>query len=339
MTRPVVAVAYSGGRDSTALLHATMAAAESLEVDVAALHVHHGLSANADDWLRHCEAQCLRWAGASGRLSFASVRVASRPARGDSVEAWARTERYRALRAMALERGGSLVLLGHHRRDQAETFLLQALRGAGMAGLAGMPRLVERDGLSWARPWLAVPRESIEAYVQAHRLEYIEDDGNRDTALARNRLRHEVWPALLGAFPEAEGSFAAAATWSHEAGSLLAQIGAADLAASGSGSALKLSAWRALSPERRSNALRRWLRENVGRPATARLTTRLLDELMLPRGATWQVPGGDLRSQRGELRFIAHTAAGMASGGAVLDHRGNPRPVDPGRLGDTDHAN
>ncbi|HET6599350.1 MAG TPA: tRNA lysidine(34) synthetase TilS, partial [Burkholderiaceae bacterium] len=151
MAERIVAVAYSGGRDSTALLHATLAAAAPLSVHVVALHVHHGLSPNADAWLAHCDAQCARWARRGHPLTFAAQRLATQPARGESVEAWARSARYAALAEMALAHGATLVLLAQHRRDQAETFLLQALRGAGVAGLAGMPRGVERAGIVWQR--------------------------------------------------------------------------------------------------------------------------------------------------------------------------------------------
>src|SRR3954468_10368457 len=158
-SRPRVAVAYSGGRDSTALLYATLQVARPLGVEVVALHVHHGLNIRAEAWLAHCKAQCEAWARDGHSVVFSSRRIQEAPARGESVEAWARRQRYAALREMAIEHHASLVLLAHHRRDQAETFLLQALRGGGMAGLAGMPRQVEREGITWARPWLDQARE------------------------------------------------------------------------------------------------------------------------------------------------------------------------------------
>ncbi|MCH8855753.1 MAG: tRNA lysidine(34) synthetase TilS, partial [Proteobacteria bacterium] len=154
-----VAVAFSGGLDSTVLLHAAVRAAAGQQW-IIALHVHHGLHPLADDWLAHCE----RTAMALG-ARFACARLHGAPARGDSVEAWAREGRHRALHDMASAAGVDLLMLAHHRQDQAETFLLQALRGAGVAGLSGMPKLQWRDGLCWARPWLDLPRDAIRAYA------------------------------------------------------------------------------------------------------------------------------------------------------------------------------
>ena len=303
----VVAVAYSGGRDSTALLHATLALAQELGVQVLALHVHHGLSRNADAWLAHCERQCVRWARRGHALAFVAQRLDGKPAAGESVEAWARQARYRALRTMAIEHGAAVVLLAHHQRDQAETLLLQALRGAGVAGLSGMPRAVQRGGVAWLRPWLAMPRDAIDAYVRRHRLRFIDDDSNGDVRFARNRLRLQVWPALTGAFAHADASLAAASTWAQEATAALHELAAIDLATiapatDGSDPGpIDIDAWLHLSNARRSNALRGWLLRHLGRPAEAMLVKRLLAELPACRSAQWQAGGSELRSFKGLL--------------------------------------
>jgi len=301
-----VAVAYSGGRDSTALLHATLNASLEQGVEVLALHVHHGLSAQADAWLAQCELQCVRWKRRGLPVVFVSERLTTKPGHGDSVEAWARQARYRALRAMALANGASLVLLAHHRRDQAETFVLQALRSAGVAGLSGMPREVERDGITWIRPWLDVSRDDVEAYVRKHRLKHVDDDSNTDTRFARNRLRHDVWPALTAAFPQAESALAAAADWAQEAQSCLSELATADLAVMESDKGLVLSKWRALSPPRRSNALRAWLRAKTGHAASSNLVLRLMIELEDKASATWPIERGSVRRHRGVLSFVAN---------------------------------
>ena len=299
-----VAVAYSGGRDSTALLHATLRAAAPLGVQVVALHVHHGLSPNADAWLERCRATCEAWAKNGEPLRFAAQRVAGAPARGESVEAWARKARYDALHELAVKHGAGLVLLAQHRRDQAETVLLQALRGAGVAGLAGMPRVIARDGVTWARPWLGYPRTAIEAYVETHGLEPLEDESNDDPRFARNRLRLQVWPTLVDAFPHAEASIATAAAWAQEASSALGELAALDLTLVAPRGPLQIDPWQMLSPARRSNALRAWLRGQTGASASATLVARLSNELPSARSGRWLVAGGELRSHRAQLMWL-----------------------------------
>ena len=296
-----IAVAYSGGRDSTALLHATLAVAADRGVAVIALHVHHGLSANSDDWLAHCETQCGRWARAGKPIEFAACRLAESPLKGDSVEAWARQARYRALRDMALACGALAVLLAHHQRDQAETFWLQALRGAGFAGLSGMPRSAERDGILWLRPWLDRSRADIEAYARRHRLRHVDDDSNADARFARNRLRLKAWPAMVDAFEHAEASLATSARWAQQASALLDEVAQLDLAAIASAEGLRVTSWMALSPARRSNALRAWIHRQHGAAAPASLIARLLEELPLQGSARWPLFDTELRLYRGLL--------------------------------------
>ena len=296
-----VGVAYSGGRDSTALLHATLAAAQAAGIEVVALHVHHGLHPHADAWLAHCRARCARWARAGRPVRFAFERLTGTPSRGESIEAWARAGRYRALAAMAHAHGCALVLLAQHRRDQAETVLLQALRGAGMAGLSAMPAGVSRDGIAWHRPWLDQPSQAIDAYVRRHRLRHIEDASNADPRHARNRLRRDVWPALLSAFPEAETALATSARWAQEARECLAELAAEDLARVADAQGLRLALWQRLSVPRRSNVLRAWLAMALDAAAPASLVQRLLHELPGAGPAAWLVGGVTLRRHRGRL--------------------------------------
>ena len=302
-------MAYSGGRDSTALLHATLVAAAESGARVLALHVHHGLSPHADAWLAHCEDQCARWRKRGSQLDFIAHRVTTRPAPGESVEAWARTARYAALHAMALTHGATLVLLAHHQRDQAETLLLQALRGAGTAGLAGMPERAERDGIIWQRPWLHRSRAEIDAYIRRHRLRHIDDDSNADARYARNRLRLQVWPALSDAFPNAEASLAASARWAQEADAALRELAVLDLAQLADARGLRVRAWRELSAARRSNALRAWLAAALGVAVPASLSERLLDELMRLRVGRWPAGHAELRLYRGLLTCETLAAA------------------------------
>ncbi len=312
-----VAVAVSGGRDSTALLHATAHAAAGLGVVVHALHVHHGLQPEADDWLAHLRAQCRRWAARGLPLHFHARRLAGTPGAGDSVEAWARNGRYIALAEMARAAGCSLVLLAHHRRDQAETLLLQALRGGGPAGLAAMPGSALRGGITWARPWLGQPRDHIDSYLRRHRLRHVDDPSNHDPRHARNRLRSALWPALLAAFPDAEAGLQAAALRSAEAAACLAELAAADMRTAVVGGALQTDAWLCLSAARRGNLLRCWL----GGPES--LVQRLLLELPRLRSGRWPVPNGELRLHAGQL-----CRAAMAAPAPAREPAGQPLALD-----------
>ncbi len=293
-----VAVATSAGRDSTALLHCTLRAAAPLGIEVLALHVHHGLMPQADTWLKQVREQARRWGAV-----FDCRRLEGRPGPGDSVEAWARAGRYAALAEMAANAGCSMVLLAHHRRDQAETWLLQALRGAGPAGLSAMPMQARRGGIEWARPWLAEPREAIEAYVQRHRLRHADDASNADAQWARARLRQTVWPALAAAFPRAEQTLAAAAALAQQAARLADEVAALDLPAVTDGAALRIEAWRQLPPARRRNALRAWLAQVCGVLPPETLLRRLEAEWPGPSARRWHAPGGELRQHRGRLTF------------------------------------
>lgn len=297
----VIAVACSGGRDSTALLHATAVAARSLGSRVVALHIHHGLSAHADAWLAHLREQVGGWAADGLPVSLVHEQLTGAPGPGDSIEAWARAGRHQALQRLTLAAGADLLLLAHHRRDQAETFLLQAMRGAGVAGLSAMPRTQWRDGVCWARPWLDRRRESIEAYVAEHGLRFIEDDSNGDARFARNRLRLEVWPALTAEAPGAEAALAQAAAWAQEAAELQREIAEDDLARWSDVEGLSQAMFGALSPARTSNALRAWLHRATGRTAPATLIRRLMTEAPVATVARWPLGGTELHLYRGRF--------------------------------------
>lgn len=320
-TPPVVAVAYSGGRDSTALLHVTSRLARQAGgLRVLALHVHHGLQAAADEWLSHCQLQCEAWAAQGLPVSLDWAHLALDPQPGHSIEALARQGRYRALASLASKHGASLVLLAHHRRDQAETFLLQALRGAGVDGLSAMPRLAARNGITWARPWLAQPREAIEHYVAQHALTHIDDDSNADGRYGRNRLRLQVWPALTAAFAQAEVTLSAAAARAQDASACAADLACIDLAQVGEGDGLNVSALLTLVPARRRNVLRHWYEGRLGHPMPATLALRVADELTPDAPGTWPLPvrqGGALRSYRNRLEACPAMATHDGSTGST----------------------
>lgn len=177
---PSIAIALSGGLDSSALLHLAHRYAREHDLALFALHVHHGISPNADAWLAHCKAAC----DGLG-ITFDARHVTL--AKGKSgVEAAARKLRYAALGEMCALHGVRLMLTAHHLDDQAETVLLQLLRGSGTAGLSGMdaansaPELLGNPELVMARPLLPVSREALEAYVAEHAIAFIDDESNTD---------------------------------------------------------------------------------------------------------------------------------------------------------------
>ncbi|WP_322104747.1 tRNA lysidine(34) synthetase TilS [Paraburkholderia sp. J41] len=267
-----IAVAYSGGLDSSVLLDAAVRAAGAARV--VALHVHHGLSPNADAWLAHCEATARAYG-----VTFDARRVDV--ARNDAagLEAAARDARYRALDAMCAVHGVAALWLAQHADDQAETVLLQLLRGAGLAGLAAMaPVRARANGVPRVRPLLGLLRAQLERYAHAYDLRWVDDESNDDTRYARNALRHDVTPALAAHFPgyrEALARTAAHAAASQRLLDDLAQMDFRDAAREG-GRALAQAALVALDEARALNLLRYWMRA-LGLPAAS--AARLNDAL------------------------------------------------------------
>jgi tRNA(Ile)-lysidine synthase len=235
-------------------------------------------------------------------------KLTAAPARGDSIEAWARRERYLALAEMAKEAGADIVLLAHHRMDQAETVVLQALRGGGVKGLAAMPQTVVRDHLTWSRPWLAIDPALINDHVRRHRLSHIVDTSNDDQSFARNRLRTAVWPHWQAAFPELQARLAQVARRMHEADRVLSEVAVADLALIiEPDAAIRIGAWSGLTVERRANVLRHWLATRLDRGPPETLIERLLAEVpQVLSTARWPIDAGrECLLYRGQLAVVA----------------------------------
>lgn len=301
-----VAVAVSGGRDSTALLHCTLRAARDQGIDVIALHVNHGLLPEALQWEARLRRQVSRWARAGLPVRLEVVRLEGVPGRGDSVEAWARERRYAALAKMARAAGCGVILLAHHRDDQAETVVLQAMRGGGPTGLAAMARELQREGLSWQRPWIDHPARFIAAYARRWRLSYVSDPSNHDPRYARARLRRDVLPALRRSFPEADVGLAAVARHGQDIRQCLAALARLDLAGATLDGDLDLRRWAALDRARRANALRHWLAgQRPGQAIPESLLERLMNQVPGASAARWPWGGAWLRSHRGRLTVVA----------------------------------
>jgi tRNA(Ile)-lysidine synthase len=292
-----LAVGLSGGCDSVVLLHIVTHLAG--RGPLRAIHVHHGLSANADAWSAFCAEFC---AGLGVDLDVSRV-VVDRSG-GEGIEAAARVARYQAFADLDVDG----LLLGHHRGDQAETLLFNLLRGTGVVGAAAIPVERRQGGLPILRPLLDVSREEIEAYARAHRLRWIDDESNADTALSRNFLRHEVFPLLAERFPGVERNLAQAALYFGEAAELLDQLGATDWQAVADGEALPLAALREMAPARLRNLLR-WRLRHLGwrAPAAARLEefSRQLQHAAADRHPELQLAEGRMVAGKRRLRWVA----------------------------------
>jgi len=261
-----LAVAYSGGADSTALLHASQSCWPGR---VVSLHVHHGLQAAADGFAEHCRQVCDDLS-----VPLHTAHVNARHAAGDSPEDAARKARYTALAELATAAGARDVLLAQHADDQVETLLLALSRGGGLPGLAAMPAHFERHGVCFHRPWLAVPAADIRRWVQDRALPFVDDPSNTNTAFTRNRIRQQVLPVLAEAFPQFRETFARSAQHAAQAQELLTALAVLDLAHAGEPPAIQ--ALQSLPANRQANLLRHWLKtRHQAMPSTAQMAALL----------------------------------------------------------------
>lgn len=261
-----LAVAYSGGADSTALV---LACAQHWPGQLEAWHIHHGLQAAADDFERHCAATCQQL-GVPLRVQ----RVQVPDERGQSTEAAARAARYAAFDQLAAASGVRTLALAHHADDQVETLLLALSRGAGLPGLAAMPAHWQRGALHCVRPLLDVPGADIRHWLRERGATWVEDPSNTDTRYTRNRIRARLLPALDEAFPHFRTTFARSAAHAAQAQQVLDEIAAQDLHTTGTPP--RIAALQQLSPARQAGALRHWLATLPGAtPSSAQL-----DELL-----------------------------------------------------------
>ena len=256
--RPVL-VGYSGGLDSSVLLHLLANDPDARRHGLRAIHVHHGLHADADAWVAHCQREC-----AALDVALQIVRVEVERDAGLGIEGAARAARHRAF-AEAL-RDGEILAIAHHRDDQAETFLLRALRGSGVDGLASMrPWRAYARGWLW-RPLLDIAQDELRDYAGAHGLRWIDDSSNNESRFDRNFLRNEVMPLLRERWPHAADNFVRSAALSAQAIDLLElEDASALLRVMRDDHTLDLGALQDIPQQRRARILRRWI-EGLGLP-------------------------------------------------------------------------
>jgi tRNA(Ile)-lysidine synthase len=318
---------FSGGLDSTVLLHRLAADPTVRARGLRAIHVHHGLHPHADDWAAQCAQAC-----AALGIALDVVRVEVPLDRGAGLEAAARAARHAA--CVAALRDGEVLVLAHHRDDQAETFLLRALRGSGPDGLGAM-QAWRRFGRGWLwRPLLEVPRALLEHHAREHRLQWIEDPSNADEGHDRNFLRRQVLPLLGRRWPQAAASLSRCAQLQRETRLLLDDEDARALALVRciDPACVDADALATLPPARRARVLRRWLAELGLPPLPTEGVARIEHELLAADAATapefgWQ--HAVVRRWRGLLWAERRRAALPARYRAAWDG-GTPHPLPTG---------
>lgn len=295
-------IGYSGGLDSSVLLHAIAHLRPELDHEIHAIHVDHGLQADSASWREHCERQC-----AALDIYLHEIHLNLQIPPGESLEAVARSARYDAFSAILGT--GDVLLTAHHADDQVETVLLQLLRGAGVSGLAGMP-LVKPWHPGWlARPLLPFSRLELERYAVDSALHWMEDASNQDVRFSRNLLRQRVVPELKARWPGLLKTIGRSAGHCASAARLVDELAETDL-----GSCLGTNPWRVsmvqlekLSLIRQQNLLRYWIKQRGLELPNAHKIRRILTEVVPAHEGShplvkWQ--GAELRRYAGELYLM-----------------------------------
>lgn len=273
-------VAYSGGLDSQVLLHSLYRLRQvEPSIRLRAIHVNHQLSPNAGEWAKQCERNCDAW-DISCRIANVQLNI---PA-GSSLEAVAREKRYEIF--SSLVQSSECLVTAHTQTDQAETLLLQLMRGAGVRGLSAMPLQKNISTLAvLLRPLLTFTRAELQYYAEQFDLTWIEDESNSNLRFDRNFVRHQVFPALSTRWPEASKSIAQTAAHCGEAELLLNELADADLKAlwDQQNNYLMLPLMRQYSPHRQRNILRRWLQLQAVSPPPRKQLLQIQNELFSSR--------------------------------------------------------
>lgn len=290
-------VAYSGGTDSHVLLHVLSQQAAAIAPPLRAVHVNHRLQPQSDVWERHCRSVC-----ADLCVPFAAASIEMSPPAGESIEAWARRQRYRLLRQLA---GDDAVLVtAHHARDQAETFLLRALRGAGAEGLSGIAEAGTVEGLRVVRPMLHIGKDAIDGYAASHGLHAIDDPSNRSSTHDRNFLRQVIMPRLRARWPAVDEVWSRNAMQLRRDAALLLELTGAVLDRLQRDGTLDLAGLSKEPSELQRAVVRLWLsRRGVAPPAQSELEQLLAQAFGAANDRNPVVRLGDFEVRRFQHRL------------------------------------
>ncbi len=217
-----IIIAYSGGIDSSVLLHLIFSIKDDLKQSLEVIHINHGLHEKSDNWEIFCKAQCKKF-----NISFKAININELPPKNESIESWARNKRYFLITKEMKK--GDLLLTAHHMDDQVETFFLQVLRGAGPRGLSSMPVIKKITNGYHVRPFLNIRRSELEKYANTNNLSWQDDESNLDVRYDRNYLRHKVLTYLEMAWPSYRQSISRAISHQKESMDLLNDIASEDM--------------------------------------------------------------------------------------------------------------
>lgn len=290
-------IAYSGGVDSTVLLYAVRDIAPLLDLHLAAVHVHHGLSKNAGKWTEHCAQTCDQLG-----IDLSIINILVKPKVGEGIEAAARKARLDAL----LAHSSGQICMAHHADDQAETVLHNLLRGSGLRGSGGIPVIRGRV----LRPFLDLPKEYLMAYAVEHQLKWVEDESNENRYFTRNYLRHEVMPLLKARFPKTVEQLSEAARRFSDAQALLDDLALLDLKKDHFLFPLETNLLRELTEPRARNLMRSLLSgNNVQLPNERRLNefVRQVRTASAGRHPSLETPTYRVWAMSGKLHFVKKT--------------------------------
>lgn len=287
-------VGFSGGLDSSVLLHLLVCIRDQLipELKVRAIHIHHGLNPRADGWAKHCQQQCERW-----QIPLEVVRVSIDP-RHNGIEAAARSARYQAFSSHLA--ADEVLLTAQHLDDQCETFLLALKRGSGPAGLSAMAARMPFAHSQLLRPLLTLSRETLENYARIQQLQWIEDDSNQDDRFDRNFLRLRVLPLLHHRWPHFAQATARSAGLCAEQEQLLDELLAESVQQlKNHHGALSIEGLLLASEAKRAAIVRRWLAERGAlMPSQSQLQRLWLEVAMARQDAEPQLTLGAYQVRR-----------------------------------------
>ena len=295
-------IAYSGGLDSHVLLHTLARIKNEIKPELVAVHINHGISHDAESWQKHCQSVCENYA-----VKFLSFTVDISQKNNKGTEAFAREKRYEIFTGLMMDH--DLLLTAHHLNDQAETMLLQLIRGSGPDGLAGMPQSREFSNGYLVRPLLDYSREEIHEYALKESLHWVEDESNKSNQYDRNYLRNNIIPGLLMRWPGVLKTIRRASRHQAEARSLINEISENDLVTvcEDEWSKIDLTKLDELSLIRKKNVLRAWIKKNQLEIPNAQIIEKTHDEVIHANSENnpcinWE--GGEIRRYRGFLYLM-----------------------------------